>query len=79
MPGPSIPLMRVCAVNGTNSACSSRQVAAAEVEFLLGEHDDGAALRRFVGERGELRRIGELGFRHAAESAGIRSPGDCRA
>ena len=34
-------------------------VAAAQAE-LLGEHDDGAALRRLVGERRQLRRVGDL-------------------
>ena len=38
------------------------QVALAQVELLLGQHDDAAAFRRFVGERGELRGVGELGF-----------------
>jgi cobalamin biosynthesis protein CobT len=33
--------------------------AAAQVELLLGEHDDAAAFGRFVGERGELRGVGE--------------------
>ena len=35
-------------------------VAAADAVFLLGQHDDRAALRRLVGERGELRRVGQL-------------------
>ena len=35
-------------------------VAAADAILLLGEHDDGAPLRGLVGERGELRGIGEL-------------------
>ena len=31
---------------------------------LLGQHDDRAALRRLVCERGELRRLRQLGLRH---------------
>ena len=34
-------------------------LAAAQVELLLGQHDDGAAFGRFVGERGELRGVGQ--------------------
>ena len=44
-------------------------VAAANAVFLLGEHDDGAALRRLVGERGELRRVGKLLLGHARAPA----------
>ena len=33
---------------------------AADVEAVLGEHDDRAAFRRLVGERGELCRLGDL-------------------
>ena len=40
-------------------------VAAANAVFLLGEHDDGASLRRLVGKRGELRRVGKLLLAHA--------------
>ena len=42
-------------------------VAAADAVFLLGQHDDRAALRRLVGERGELRRIGQFLLGHAAQ------------
>jgi len=42
------------------------KVAAANAVFLLGEHDDRAALRRFVGKRGELGGIGKFGRGHAA-------------
>ena len=38
------------------------QIALAQVEALLGEHDDAAPLRRLVGERGELRGVGQLLF-----------------
>ena len=37
-----------------------RNVAAAQVVCLLGEHDYGAALRGFVRQTGELRRIRQL-------------------
>ena len=50
LPGKFTPLMRVCAVKGTNSASQTRQIAAAKVVLLLGQHHDGPALRRFVGE-----------------------------
>ena len=33
--------------------------ALAQAELLLGEHDDAAAFGRLVGERGELRGVGE--------------------
>ena len=56
----SMPLMRVWAVKGMNVALSARHVAAADAVFLLGQHDDGAALGRLVGQRGELRRVGEF-------------------
>ena len=41
-------------------------VALAQAVLLLGEHHDRAALRRLVGERGELRRVGELPLGDAA-------------
>ena len=52
--------MRVCAVNGTNVAPQLVDVAAAEAVLLLGQHDDAAAFGRLVGQRGELRRVGQL-------------------
>ena len=36
------------------------ELALAQAELLLREHDDRAALRRLVGERGELRHLGQL-------------------
>ena len=54
-------------VNGTN--CVLAELALAEAEPLLREHDDRAALRRLVGERGELRHLGQLALVDA------RSPG----
>ena len=59
--------MRVWAENGMNLACSSRHVAAADAVLLLGQHHDRAALRRLVGQRGELRRIGQLLLADAAQ------------
>ena len=59
------PLMRVWAENGTKVASRLPRVALAQVEALLGEHDDAAAFRRLVGERRELRGIGELLLRDA--------------
>ncbi len=66
-PSISTPLMRLCAVNGMNFAPQLVDVAAADAVFLLGQHDDGAAFRRLVGERGELRRIGKLLLGHARD------------
>ena len=34
--------------------------ARAQSEFLLGQHDDAAAFRRFIGERAQLRGIGKI-------------------
>ena len=56
----STPLMRVCAVKGMKFGSSLGELAAADAVFLLGQHHDGAALRRFVGQRGELGGIGEV-------------------
>ena len=36
------------------------QIALAQLEALLGEHHDAAAFRRLIGQRGELRGIGEF-------------------
>ena len=40
-------------------------VAAAQAVLLLGQHDDAAAFGRFVGQRGELRRVGQRRQSHA--------------
>ena len=41
--------------------CGSRgEIASAQLELLLREHDDGAAFRRFVGERRELGDVGKF-------------------
>ena len=55
------------------------ELALAQVEALLREHDDRAALGRLVGERGELRDLGELALLDARAPAGTRPPGGCRA
>ena len=52
--------MRVCAENLWNTCGVDGEVAAAQLELLLGEHDDRTTLRRLVRERGELRDVGEL-------------------
>ena len=66
-PSTSTPLMRVCAEKGMNCALQRRHVAAANAVFLLGQHDDRTAFRRLVGERGKLRRIGQLAFGNARQ------------
>ena len=78
-PSTSTPDMRVCAVNGTNAADLSAQLAAADAVLLLRQDDDRAPLRRLVGQRGELRRVGQLRIGDAADAARTRSPGGCRA
>ena len=42
-------------------------LAAADVVLLFGEHDDGAALGRFVGQAGKLRGVGQLVLAHAIQ------------
>ncbi len=64
-PSKLTPDMRVCAVNGTNSAAWAAKLAAADVVLLLGQHDDRSAFRRFVGERRQLRGVGQGRLRHA--------------
>jgi hypothetical protein len=56
--------MRVCAVKGTKPRVR-QHVALAQVELLLGQHDDAAALGRLVGQRGELRGVGQRCLGHA--------------
>jgi hypothetical protein len=62
MPGRLTPLMRVWALKGTNSAWMSLMIATPQVVLLLGQDDDGAAFGGFVGERGELRGVGQALF-----------------
>jgi hypothetical protein len=54
----STPLMRVWAVKGTNFGVRGR-VRRRAARTFFGQHDDGAAFRRFVGQRGELRGVGQ--------------------
>ena len=73
-PSRSTPLMRVSAENGMKRARGGREVAVAEVEPLLGEDDDRAALGRLVGQRRELRGLGQLALgdaRHRQEARGL--------
>ena len=52
MPFRLTPLMRVCAVKATNSACGQLvNFAAADAVFLLGQDDDAAAFGGFIGQR----------------------------
>ena len=44
-----------------------RDVAAAQSVFLFGQHHDGAAFRRFVGQARKLRRVGQLFFGDAVD------------
>ena len=61
-PPTSMPLIRVCAENGTKRASSGAISRPRKPVFLLGEDDDRAAFRGLVGQRGDLRRIGEFAF-----------------
>ena len=72
-----MPLIRVLAENGTSDR--PVQVALAQPEALLGEHDDRAALGRLVGEAGELGGVGELEVGDAGRRDERPSPGGCRA
>jgi hypothetical protein len=50
---------------GHEHRAERRDVALAQVEALLGQHHDAAALGRLVGQRGELRGVGQLALGHA--------------
>ena len=78
LPSRSTPLMRVCAVNGTKRRVELAHVAAANAVLLLGQDHDRAALGGLVGERGELRRVGELAARRRPAPGRTRWPGGCR-
>src|ERR1700688_1325065 len=54
---------------GNEGGVEFRHVAAADAVFLLCQHDDRAAFRGLVGQRGEVRRIGELLLVDAADGA----------
>ena len=65
--------MRVCAVNGTKVGVGQFvQLAPAQAVFFLGQHDNAAAFRRFVGERRELRGFGHRFLRHARRGKEFR-------
>ena len=57
--------MRLWAENLWKRVREAREVAAAQLESLLGEHHDRPALRRLVRERRELGDVGELLLRDA--------------
>ena len=58
---------------GNERRHSDAEFAAAESVFLFDEHDDRSTFGSFVGERGELRGIGEFGFGDAR--AGMKHRG----
>ncbi len=60
VPSRSTPLIRVCAVNGTKLGRRRGAELVLAQPVLLGQHDDRAALRRLVGQRGELRGLGQV-------------------
>ena len=60
LPLMSTPLIRVVARERDEGRLVLAELALAQAVALLREHDDRAALRRLVGERGELRDLGEL-------------------
>ena len=59
----STPLMRVWAVNGHQLGAD--ELALAQAVTVLGQHHDGTAFGRLVGEARELRRVGQLLLGHA--------------
>ena len=62
--------MRVEAEKGMNSVLS--ELLLTQSEALLGQHDDRASLGRLVGERGELRGLGEVELVDAADRQELR-------
>ncbi len=50
---------------GHEARAERGHVALAQLELLLGQHHDAAAFRRLVGQRGQLRGVGQLGLLHA--------------
>src|ERR1700730_16246514 len=63
----SIPLNLVWRRKGNELCLEFAQVATANTVFLFCQHHDRAAFRRLIGERRELRRIGEFLFAPAGE------------
>ena len=64
--------MRVCAENGTNTASCAREVASAQPVLLLREHDDRATFGRLVGQRRQLRGVGERRLADARRGTELR-------
>ena len=62
-----MPLRRVCAVKGMNTASVGAFVALDGSVLLLGERDDGSSFRRLVRQRGELGRLGKLALLDALQ------------
>ena len=60
-------------------ACELVHFAAAQIEFFLRQHHDAAAFRRFVGERRELRGIGQSFRFDVRRGHEMRWPCGCRA
>ena len=52
---------------GNEVGLVGRHFASANVVFLFGQHHNGAALGGFVGQAGELRGIGQVGFGDAVQ------------
>ena len=52
---------------GNERRMQRRHIAPAYAVFLLRQHDDGAAFRRFIGQRGELRGVGQIAFVDAGQ------------
>ena len=73
------PLIRVWAVNGDERGAELLDVALADPVLLLGQDHDAAALRRLVGQRGELGRVGEVALGDAGRREELPSPGGCPA
>ena len=62
-----------------HETCVQRgHLAFADIEALLGQHHDAAALRRFVGQRSQLRDIGQLLLGDARRREEAPPPGGCR-
>ena len=57
---------------GNKLGVNAAQVAAAQVVLFLGQHDDRAALGSFVGERGELRGVGQPFVAHVGRGMKLR-------
>ncbi len=55
------------------------ELALAQPEPVLGEHDDRAALRSLVGQARELRGLGQRRLVDTGHRAGTRPPRGCRA